>query len=67
MDSRSDFVALVSSAYQHLYDFVQLRTQALGDLLLVSELSSKERSWQLHRLLIDVIDDRHWVVGGLIH
>lgn len=48
---------MVNSAYQHLYDFAQLRTHPLGDVLIGGELSSKERSWQLHRLLIEVIEE----------
>jgi 2-polyprenyl-3-methyl-5-hydroxy-6-metoxy-1,4-benzoquinol methylase len=31
------------------------------------EISSQLARMNLTRLLIDVIDDRHWVVGGLIH
>ncbi len=58
MDNPTDFVALVTSAYQHLYDFVQLRTDPLVDVLIDgAELTSKERSWRLHRLLLDVIEE----------
>lgn len=31
------------------------------------EISSQLAQMNLTRLLIDVIDDRHWVVGGIIH
>jgi cyclopropane fatty-acyl-phospholipid synthase-like methyltransferase len=31
------------------------------------EISSQLARMNLTRLLIDVIDDRHWVVGGIIH
>jgi 2-polyprenyl-3-methyl-5-hydroxy-6-metoxy-1,4-benzoquinol methylase len=31
------------------------------------EIASQLARMNLTRLLIDVIDDRHWVVGGLIH
>ena len=58
MENFTDFVAQVTSAYRHLYDFVQLRTHPLADLLLdTSALSPKERSWELHQLLLKVIDE----------
>ena len=31
------------------------------------EIASQLARMNLTRLLIDVIDDRHWVVGGIIH
>jgi hypothetical protein len=31
------------------------------------EITSQLARMNLTRLLIDVIDDRHWVVGGIIH
>lgn len=57
MQNRANFSALVSTAYQQLYDFAQLRTHPLGDTLISGALSSKEKSWQLHRLLIEVIEE----------
>ena len=47
---------MVSSAYHALYDLVELRTHPLGALLLSeSQVSAKERGWQLHNLLIDAV------------
>lgn len=58
MFNQIEFVALVASAYQHLYDFVQLRTQPLADYLLTeADLSPKERGWRLHHLLLEVIEE----------
>ncbi len=58
MGNYMDFVAQVTSAYRHLYDFVQLRTHPLADALIdTSKLTPKERSWELHQLLLGVIDE----------
>jgi CheY-like chemotaxis protein len=54
----SNFVELLTSAYASLYDIVQLRVHPLIDLLLNNpELDLKERGWQLHKLLLAVIDE----------
>ncbi len=57
MVSKAAFEELVSSAYQHLYDFVRLRNHPLTQLLLDPTITPKERGWQMHRLLLDVIDE----------
>jgi CheY-like chemotaxis protein len=58
MENYTDFVTQVTSAYRHLYDFVQLRTHPLADALIdTSKLTPKERSWELHQLLLDIIDE----------
>lgn len=68
MFNQIEFVALVASAYQHLYDFVQLRTQPLADYLLAgAELSPKERGWRLHHLLLEVIEELSPGQGAPVH
>ncbi len=57
MVSKAAFTEHVSSAYQHLYDFVRLRNHPLTQLLLDATISPKERGWQMHRLLLDIIDE----------
>ncbi len=57
MVSKETFGEHVSSAYQHLYDFVRLRNHPLTQLLLDPAIPPKERGWQMHRLLLDVIDE----------
>jgi len=58
MVSKEEFVDQVADAYEHLYDIVYLRTHALAELLVLDRsLSRKERAWQLHHLLLDVIDE----------
>jgi CheY-like chemotaxis protein len=58
MVNREEFVALVSDAYEHLYDLVYLRTHALTDMLVPSSsIAGKTRARQLHDLLRDFIDE----------
>jgi CheY-like chemotaxis protein len=55
---RTEFQDLVTNAYQYLYDFVQLRNHPLTQLLIHNEtVNSKERGWQIHRLLLDIIEE----------
>lgn len=49
---------LVSSAYQHLYDFVYLRGHPLAQIVpAVNQTNVKERGWQLHKHLLEVINE----------
>lgn len=58
MFSLEEFIELASSAYQHLYDFVYLRKHPLtGALDPETAASDKERGWQLHNLLLDLIKE----------
>lgn len=58
MVSKEEFVDRVADAYEHLYDIVYLRTHALAGLLAPGRsLSRKERAWNLHHILLDVIDE----------
>ena len=63
MFSLEEFIELASSAYQHLYDFVYLRKHPLtGALDPETAASDKERGWQLHNLLLDLIKELyHWL------
>ena len=49
----------LSSAYRHLYDLVWLRTCPLIGLLtpISSETSPREKAWELHRLLLSIVDE----------
>ncbi|MBZ0303689.1 MAG: response regulator [Anaerolineae bacterium] len=56
MISYDDFSEFVSSAYQHLYDFVYLRTHPLvKHMAAEAQASGKERGWRLHHLLLEAI------------
>ncbi|MBI1281764.1 MAG: response regulator [Anaerolineaceae bacterium] len=56
--TREQFISQVSSAYLVLYDFVKLRRLPLAELLFdATDLSSKERGWQLHQLLVGFVDE----------
>jgi CheY-like chemotaxis protein len=58
IDQGAQFIQLVSDAYQHLYDPVHLRTDALIDILISDTSSSRrERAQQLHRILVNVIEE----------
>jgi CheY-like chemotaxis protein len=56
--SRTEFNALVSELYQHLYDLVFLRTHPLADILVPdSETARKDRGWRLQDLLLEAIKE----------
>ena len=58
MPSRVVFKDQLSDAYQHLYDFVRLRTHQLTKFLITDpSLNRKEKALRLHRTLLDVIDE----------
>jgi CheY-like chemotaxis protein len=58
MLSKPDFVQQLTDAYEHLYDFAYLQTQPVLDVLVpLPEQGRKERAWQLHRLLLSVIEE----------
>jgi len=55
---KEDFAEQVADAYEHLYDLVYLRSQALLDLLVPAPSSDrKERAWKLHNLLLETIEE----------
>lgn len=55
---REEFIQWVSSAYRYLYDLVSLRSHPLADILVPDpSLRRKEKAWQLHHILLDVIDE----------
>ncbi len=56
--SEIEFASQVADAYEHLYDLVYLRTHPLIKKLVPSTaLPAKKRARELHRLLVDVIDE----------
>lgn len=56
--NETEFNKQVADAYEHLYDLVYLRTHALIDILVAGSFSRrKEKAWQLHHLLLDVIEE----------
>ncbi len=58
MASKSELNERVADAYEHLYDLVYLRTHPLTELLVPDpDLERKDRAWQLHRILLQAIDD----------
>lgn len=58
MVSRAEFISHITDAYKHLYDLVYLRTHPLVDILIASSsLTGKKRTRQLHRILLDVIEE----------
>jgi CheY-like chemotaxis protein len=57
MPLEQEFVEQVASAYERLYDLVYLRSHPLADLLVAGELQRKEKAWQLHRILLQVIEE----------
>lgn len=58
MVSRAEFISHITDAYKHLYDLVYLRTHPLADVLTdSSSLTRKKRTRQLHRILLDVIEE----------
>jgi CheY-like chemotaxis protein len=52
-----EFVAQVAEAYEQLYDLVSLRRLPLLDALTMPGRSRKDRAWDLHRLLLDAIEE----------
>ncbi|MDI7276611.1 MAG: response regulator [Anaerolineae bacterium] len=53
-----EFIQQVADAYEHLYDLVYLRTHPLLDLAVpTAQLQRKDKAWQLHRLLLQAIDE----------
>ncbi len=57
MMTLAQFMEQVTQAYEHLYDLVYLRTHSLADLTVSSTASRKEKAWQLHQLLVGVIEE----------
>ena len=58
MLNETEFNKQVADAYEHLYDLVYLRTHPLVDILVADSFSRrKEKAWQLHHLLVDVIEE----------
>jgi CheY-like chemotaxis protein len=56
--SRAEFGRQVTDLYGHLYDLVYLRTHPLAETLVPDpSLRRKERAWQLHDLLLNVIQE----------
>jgi CheY-like chemotaxis protein len=56
--NETEFNKQVANAYEHLYDFVYLRTHPLADILVSDPFSRRrEKAWQLHHLLLDVIEE----------
>jgi CheY-like chemotaxis protein len=54
----TDFNELVAAAYQHLYDFVYLRTHPLVEKLIdAGRIHDKERGWHLHTRLLEAIEE----------
>ena len=53
-----EFTKQVTEAYEHLYDIVFLRTHPLTDTLVPDPaVDRKDKAWQLHRLLIDAVEE----------
>lgn len=54
----ADFISVLGDAYEHLYDLVYLRTHRLATLLVRQDTGNKrEIVWELHHLLLDVIQE----------
>jgi len=51
------FAEHVADAYKHLYDLVYLRTHPLSDILTPTSTTGKKRARELHRLLLDVVEE----------
>src|SRR5512135_2135756 len=51
-----EFVSQLTDAYEHLYDLVYLRTHPFIHLL-GDGIQRKDAAWQLHHLLINLIQD----------
>ncbi len=58
MITKTEFHDMVSNAFQVLYDFVALRSHPLTQLLITADtLDPKERGWQMHHTLLDVVEE----------
>lgn len=58
MVSRDEFISYIADAYKHLYDLLYLRTHPLADIMIPpSSLTGKKRARQLHRILLDAINE----------
>lgn len=58
MLSETEFVEQVKNAYEHLYDLVHLRTHPLAEALVPDPaLRLRERAWQFHHILSEVIEE----------
>jgi len=58
MSANEGLTRQLGEAYEHLYDIVYLRTHPLSDGLgRDAGGNRKENAWQLHQLLLDLIDD----------
>lgn len=58
MLSKAEFIEQLTDAYDHLYDLVYLRTHPLTGILIPDAgLHRKEKAWQLHHVLLDVINE----------
>jgi CheY-like chemotaxis protein len=58
MIAKTEFQEFVTQAYQSLYDFVRLRSLPLTPLLLAqADVSAKDRGWQAHHKLLEVIEE----------
>jgi CheY-like chemotaxis protein len=58
MPSREEFGKQIANLYQHLYDLVYLRAHPLAKLLVPEpSIHGKERAWQLHDLLLEIIKE----------
>lgn len=56
MVAKAEFLDLVMSAYQRLYDLVSLRTHPLAQYIAADPaLSPKKKGWELHRVLLEII------------
>ncbi len=56
--AQSQYIKEVADAYEHIYDLAYLRAQPLLDRLLTDPaVSSKDRVWQFHHLLLDTIHE----------
>jgi CheY-like chemotaxis protein len=65
MVSKTDFYDMVGNAYQSLYDFVRLRNHPLTQLIVSDDsINHKEKGWQAHHLLLDVIEELYPGAGA---
>lgn len=56
--TQEEFNTQIDDLYQHLYDLVYLRTHSMTDILVGDpDIRRKDKAWQLHELLLDVIEE----------